>query len=187
MPRTGRASRPKTAGTATLKARAIRHLARREHSRAELRRKLAAEGEDEPALEALLDELEAKCLLSDKRYSEVVVRGAAARHGVARIARKLDDAGIERGVSAPLLAELKSNEPQLAYALWSRRFGQLPDSPQQKARQFRFLLGRGFSPQVVHGVWRRAASQAIEPADAYRVVARLVDVDPLPGDAGEPD
>lgn len=143
----------------TLKARAIRHLARREHSRAELRGKLASQTDDAQALDALLDELEAKSLLSDRRYSEVVVRASASRHGAARIARKLADAGVDGQISAPLLSRLKAHEPQLAFDLWSRRFGSLPGTQQEKARQFRFLLARGFGPQVVHGVWRQASQR----------------------------
>lgn len=162
----GRPARP----VATLKARAIRHLARREHSRAELRRKLSAEAqaEDEQALDTLLDELEAKSLLSDERFTEVVVRGSAMRHGVARIARKLEEAGVAASVSAPRLERLKAHEPDLAFDLWSRRFGQLPRTPQEKARQFRFLLGRGFGPQAVHQVWRRAV-RCTDDDGAYRL------------------
>ncbi|MGE0315618.1 MAG: recombination regulator RecX [Lautropia sp.] len=183
LTRQPRGARAPAAKPATLKTRAIRHLARREHSRAELRRKLASETEDEAVLEALLDELEAKALLSDRRYTEVLVRGAAARQGVARIARRLDEAGVERGVSAPLLARLKASEPQLAYALWSRRFGQLPDSPQQKARQLRFLLQRGFAPQVVRDVWRRAAQAPGDAPDESRACTWHADEDAWPDDA----
>lgn len=53
--------------------RAIRMLARREHARAELARKLAPYAESAEEIEALLDDLTARRLLSDARYVEARV------------------------------------------------------------------------------------------------------------------
>src|SRR5260221_10210488 len=73
----------------SLRARAMRFLARREHSRAELARKLApiaAAGED---IEALLDELSAKGWLSDARYAELAVRSKAPPFRPLQVAHQL--------------------------------------------------------------------------------------------------
>src|ERR1700693_6164001 len=78
----------------SLRARAMRFLARREHSRAELRRKLAAiatEGED---VDALLDELANRGWLSDARYAELAVRSKARRFGPLRVAHQLRTKGV---------------------------------------------------------------------------------------------
>ena len=74
-PRPPRAARPPK----TLKARAIGLLARREHSRAELRERLLATGADREATEALLDELAALGFLSDARFAHAVVRQKQGR------------------------------------------------------------------------------------------------------------
>ncbi|HEY4998170.1 MAG TPA: regulatory protein RecX, partial [Usitatibacter sp.] len=65
----------------SLRARAMRFLARREHSRAELQRKLAAIAAQGDDVEAVLDELARKGWLSDARYAELAVRSKARRFG----------------------------------------------------------------------------------------------------------
>ena len=56
----------------SLKARAVRYLARREYSRLELRQRLhsyLSETETEDDLDSILDDLEQKCYLSDDRFA----------------------------------------------------------------------------------------------------------------------
>ena len=65
----------------TLRERAVRLLARREHARTELSRKLAPHAESAEALEAVLDELVARRLLSDERYVEMRLNARGARFG----------------------------------------------------------------------------------------------------------
>lgn len=74
---------------AELKARALRHLVRREHSRAELARKLAPHAESPEALESLLDQLLAKKQLSDERFAEGRARTLSRKYGAARIRHDL--------------------------------------------------------------------------------------------------
>ena len=69
----------------TLRERALGLLARREHSRVELARKLAPHAESAEELEALLDDLCARRLLSDERYVEMRLNARAARFGNARL------------------------------------------------------------------------------------------------------
>ncbi|MGZ9215147.1 MAG: hypothetical protein ACXW53_24920 [Candidatus Binatia bacterium] len=72
------AGRSRARGALSLRGRALRFLARREHSRAELRRKLLTEDVDAAALDSLLDDLESKKLLSDSRFAEMLAQRSDA-------------------------------------------------------------------------------------------------------------
>ena len=155
------AQRRKRAGPVlSLKGRALRFLARREHSRAELRRKLLVDDVIAEQLDAVLDDLESKRLLSDHRYAEVVAHGKGARYGVARLAQTLSRQGVDAEIAAQTLAPLRASERERALAVWKRRFGEPPADLKQRARQHRFLLGRGFDPATVSWVLRQAGSAA---------------------------
>src|SRR5882757_1955643 len=78
----------------SLRARAMRFLACREHSRAELQRKLSAVAEAGDDVEALLDELAKKGWLSDARYAELAVRSKARRFGPLKVAYQLRAKGV---------------------------------------------------------------------------------------------
>ena len=80
--------------SSTLRERALRLLARREHARAELARKLSPHADSAEELEALLDDLVARRLLSDERYVEMRMNSRAARFGNARLAYELRTQGI---------------------------------------------------------------------------------------------
>jgi len=135
-----------------LKARALRHVARREHSREELRRKLAPHGEPD-AVEAVLDRLAELELLSDTRFAEAFVRGRAERFGRRRIAHELAQRGVDAdAIDDALQTELGDDELQRALALWRRKFDAAPADPKEWARQARFLTARGFSADVVRKV-----------------------------------
>lgn len=138
-----------------LRERALRLLARREHARAELRRKLAPHAESAEALDALLDDLCARRLLSDARYAEMRVNGRAARYGNARLESELRTQGVDEALVDAALAEA-DDEMTRAYRVWVRRFGTLParDDPAERARQIRFLAGRGFSADVIRRIMR---------------------------------
>src|SRR6185436_2485457 len=88
-----------------LKARALRHLVRREHSRAELARKLAAHAGSRQDLEALLDSLVAKKQLSDERYAEERARVLARKYGAAKIRHDLKAKGISDGIVGAVSSE----------------------------------------------------------------------------------
>jgi regulatory protein len=142
--------------TPSLKGRALRYLSRREHSRIELRRKLASHAESPEQLERILDELESSRLLSDHRFAESVVHRRSPRAGLSVIRQELRAHGIRPELVAEQLAPLAHTELQRARAIWQRRFGDLvqagrPD-PRERARQMRFLLARGFSSEVVRSV-----------------------------------
>jgi regulatory protein len=130
-----------------LKARALRHLARREHSRAELERKLAPHAESAGQLQALLDQLEEKKQLSNERFAEQRAHVLARKFGPARIRHDLQAKGI-----SPELIECVSSAGELerARAILQRKYGDPAASREERARRARFLQGRGFSSDVIH-------------------------------------
>lgn len=136
----------------SLLARALGHLARREHSRAELARKLAPHAESAEQVRRLLDDLESKKLLSDRRFTEVLTRSRGERFGAARVKQELR----AHGIDAPLVREavdgMARTELQRARAVWRRRFGSPPADAADRARQMRFLAQRGFTAEVIRRV-----------------------------------
>ena len=138
-----------------LRTRALQLLARREHARAELVRKLSAHAESEEQLDALLNTLERERLLSDTRYAEARVNTRAARYGNARLLQELRTQGVsESDVEAAL--EGINDEMSRARQVWERKFGSggLPTDAHERARQTRFLLGRGFSGNTIRRILR---------------------------------
>jgi regulatory protein len=134
---------------AELRARALRLLARREHSRAELRRKLASHVEEGADLDALLDDFTKRGWLSEERFVEQTVRAKARKYGPLKIAHHLREKGIgQEGVDRGL-ALAKAEEGEALAAAWRSRFGRLPADEAQKAKQVRFLQQRGFSLEAV--------------------------------------
>lgn len=136
----------------SLKARALRLLALREHSRAELERKLRAFEEAPGELAQALDALEAKGLIDAQRVAESVVHRRASRLGSARIRQELRDKGLDEDTVAEALAPLLATEFERARAVWRSRFQAAPANTNERARQMRFLLARGFSSEVVRRV-----------------------------------
>ena len=132
-----------------LRQEAIRLLARREHTRAELARKLAGLGTAEE-IEGVLAEMEASQLQSDSRAAESWLRGNAARLGSSRLRHSLKS----RGLSPELIEEQIEqaglpDEMERARAIWSRKFSAAPSNPKEWARQARFLQSRGFAGDIV--------------------------------------
>ena len=133
-------------------------LARRDHSRAELSRKLARYvGDDDPAeleLERVLGELGRNGLLSDERFAAAVARSRSQRFGDARIRYDLRRFGVADDLSAAALAKLASSETARAREVRSKRFAALPASAAERAKQARFLQSRGFSLDSIYQVLR---------------------------------
>lgn len=122
----------------------------------ELERKLAAHEEVPGTLAQALDELQARGFISETRVLESVLHRRAPQMGAARLRQELGARGLAREPIEQALAELKDSEPARALALWQRKFGEPPLTPQARARQTRFLLSRGFSSDVVRRVLRQA-------------------------------
>jgi regulatory protein len=134
---------------------AVALLARREHSRAELAAKLLRrldEGQGNADVERVLDELQRRGLLSEERYAAAVVRTRSARYGNARLKQELKARGVPAPAAAAALAATSASEFERAKAVWMRRFGVLPTSLAERARQVRFLQSRGFDSAVVRRI-----------------------------------
>ncbi|MBW8843653.1 MAG: RecX family transcriptional regulator [Burkholderiales bacterium] len=165
----------------SLKARAIGLLAQREQSRAELRRKLlhieqqqrarlaaesSREGTDlaaapaaedaeagESVVDALLDALAADGYLDETRFIESRLHLRANRFGAQRIQQELARHGLK--LDAEQQAALRATELERAREVWQKRFGTEPSRDAvEQARQTRFLLARGFAPEVVRRLLR---------------------------------
>ena len=129
-----------------LKARALRHLVRREHSRAELARKLAPHAESTAALDEVLDLLLSKNHQSDRRYAEERVRVLSRKYGAARIRGDLRAKGIAEDIVASVGAQ---GELERAQAILERKYRGPASTPEERARRARFLQGRGFALEVI--------------------------------------
>jgi len=134
----------------SLRDRALRLLARREHTRAELARKLSVHSEDPGEVERVLDDLERRGWVSERRVVEQRVHTLRKRYGARRIERDLRQKGVSDDAVAAALAELKGGELAAAREVWRRKFGgRQAGRPADRARQVRFLQGRGFDLEVV--------------------------------------
>ena len=142
----------------SLKARALRLLSRREYSRKELASKLlqlTQQNIEEPPIdlelqiEAVLTDFEARGWLSDERFAQALVRRRSERYGIRRVADELQRAGVEMGLITQLTGELKESEYDRAKSLWTHKFGQIAIEQKERARQYRFLISKGFSPDLV--------------------------------------
>ena len=142
-----------------LKARALRLLARREHTRAELARKLAPRAESREALEILLDELERRKQLSDQRYAELRAHVRSRKFGAARIRQDLRAKGIAAEAAERIAAESAAGDYRRAREILARRYRLPALTPQERAKRSRFLQGRCFSHDVIHRLLGRDAGE----------------------------
>ncbi len=173
----------------SLKGRALQWLAQREHSRAEMQRKLlpharalvaqggmdalrgevagvGGAGSEPDSVEVMarvvevLDWLQAHHYLSERRFVESRIHAREARHGNLRIRQELARHGVE--LDADSAQALQASEFDRARDVWVRKFGGPAEDAAARARQARFLTGRGFSAETVRRVLRLSG---IERAD----------------------
>lgn len=145
---------------AELRTRALRHLVRREHSRAELARKLAPHAESGAALETLLAALEAKKQLSDARYAEARARQLARKYGAARIEHDLRAKGIAEAAIAAATDAADASDLERAAAILRRKYRTPIASREERAKRARFLQGRGFSFDVIKSALGLSSGEA---------------------------
>jgi regulatory protein len=129
-----------------LKVRALRLLAQREHSRAELERKLKAHAASPEALETLLSELEQKRQLSDSRYAQTRSDWLSRKYGAAKIRHDLKANGVD-----PQIIERVARDDELerARGILARKYREPAGTREERAKRARFLQGRGFSYEVI--------------------------------------
>jgi regulatory protein len=142
----------------SLKGRALRLLSAREHSRAELERKLRAHEETPGQLAQALDELQAKGFINEQRVLESVLHQRAGRLGAMRIRRELQEKGLDPQAVQEAVAGLQATELERAREVWRKKFGGPPADAAERGKQMRFLAARGFGGEVV----RRVVAGALE-------------------------
>ena len=139
-------------GQLSLKGRALRLLSAREHSRAELERKLAGHEQETGQLKQVLDELHAKDFINEQRVVESVLYRRAGKLGAARIRHELQGKGLDGEMVQQAVARLQASEFERAREVWSRKFGDLPVSAAERGKQMRFLASRGFGGEAIRRV-----------------------------------
>ncbi|HEY7773623.1 MAG TPA: regulatory protein RecX [Marinagarivorans sp.] len=143
----------------TLYNKAIELLARREHSRAELSRKLASHrvfetentGQNQRLISCVLDELARSGYQSDERFAEAYVRSRLRKgFGLQRIALELGQRGVDEPIATKALGAYANgdddlNTDEVIYNTWQKKFGLPPQDLKERSKQQRFLYYRGFS------------------------------------------
>ncbi len=141
---------------AVCREQAIRLLARREHSRRELDRKLAARAFERPVIEQVLTALESEGLLSDTRFAEVYTRHRIeSGYGILRIRSDLAERGVDSVIVDQAIDLGDDDWLWHCQQAWQRRFGVKPTNRREWARQARFLGYRGFPADLVRRVLGR--------------------------------
>ncbi|MCP8463567.1 recombination regulator RecX [Pseudomonas sp. ZM23] len=125
-------------------------LARREHGRAELSRKLRQRGATQELIDPALDRLAEEGLLNESRYLESYISSRArAGYGPVRIREELSQRGLPRGEIDSALSESDVDWNENLREVWRRKFARLPQDARERAQQGRFLSYRGYSMESI--------------------------------------
>ena len=129
-----------------LRARALRLLARREHTRQELAGKLSSHAASSEDLKGLLAGLKQKNQLSEERFAEERARRLSRKYGAARIRQDLK----AKGVSQELIERVSpADELERARAILERKYREPAATREERAKRMRFLQSRGFSSDII--------------------------------------
>ncbi|MCQ4270864.1 recombination regulator RecX [Pseudomonas kuykendallii] len=133
-------------------------LARREHSRVELTRKLRKRGAPPELIDSALQRLAEDGLLSEARYLESYVSSRArAGYGPQRIREELGQRGLQRDDIEQAMQRSDIDWSENLRDVWQRKFrGQLPADARERAQQGRFLAYRGYSVEMIGRLLRGA-------------------------------
>lgn len=119
----------------------------------------------ESEVQALLDDLERRKMLSDDRYAEMRIRLRAPRYGNSRLQQELSQKGIDRDTIAAVLSE-QPDELSRCRDLWLKKFGQAPRDMNERMKQTRHLASRGFDMRTIQQVIRSAGQTGDEVSEA---------------------
>jgi len=146
-----RRSKPDPSDPGACRRVALDLLARREHSRLELERKLAKRGFPDDMIAPTLDELEESGTLASARFTESFIRARAAKgQGPVRIRAELAERGVAQDQAVELLRDAGIDWVAVASAVRGKRFGiRRPRDFKERARQARFLQYRGFDSSQI--------------------------------------
>ncbi|NBQ70336.1 MAG: recombination regulator RecX [Nitrosomonadaceae bacterium] len=146
-----------------IEIRALRYLARREYSRRELEQKLSAPGDsgETEKLAEVLDKLEQQGFLSERRMAEQVARTRRSRFGSQRIVQELKTKGIDGHLIDGILPSLKETELEAALNIWRKKYDHPPETREERGKQIRFMMNRGFSMETIQQVLSKADEESI--------------------------
>ena len=166
----------------SMRAQALRWLALREHSRTELRRKLlrAAQAKKNPKTDTnadtdeivgavegalqevdyLLDELVASGYLSEERFVEARIHQRSRKWGLQRIQHEMRQHHL--AIPEDALLALQQTELERIQGIWQRKFGKIPATSTERAKQIRFLQARGFSIEIIRALYKRMEAPSLE-------------------------
>lgn len=139
----------KPAKTISLQARAVDFLSRREHSRLELQSKLSRYSDDIDEINAVLDAMANGNWQSDTRYAFAYANKNSSKHGMLRVINDLRQQGINESCLNEIRESLIDTEYQRALLVWQKKFTTIAGTPKEYAKQYRFMLGRGFSNDCI--------------------------------------
>jgi len=135
------------------KTQALKLLARREHSARELTRKLTARGIGDDEAKAAVEHATGENWQSDARYAEMLVRTrVAGGYGPVRIAAELHVSGVPPEQARAALEQAGVDWHALAVDVHAKKFGAPPKTSAARAKQYRYLQGRGFESTQISAV-----------------------------------
>ena len=130
----------------------MRLVARREHTRLELTKKLIVRGFGRGDVDTLLNDFEEKGWLDERRYIDIFLRAKRCRYGSLKLIRELEVRGISRDLIEEVRPGIQSGELDAAQGVWQKRFGVQPKNSTELAKQIRFMQSRGFEQEVIKSV-----------------------------------
>ena len=133
--------------------KALKMLARREHSRRGLEQKLLRVGAARPLVAQVVAELESRKYLSPERFTHALIRARVLKgYGPLRIKRELQNEGMEAEVIEACFAAMDGEWPALAEKARRKKFADEPRDFAQYAKQKQFLLYRGFTEDQIREI-----------------------------------
>ena len=139
-----------------LKKRALYYLGKREYSRKEIYKKITTFSESleltRQQVNRILTELESKDWLSDKRFADQFVFSKKRKFGLKKMEYELKMRGVNEIIIHKALNEIKSEEYNLAKNIWEKKFRKLPENPEERLKQMRFLQSRGINSALIHQI-----------------------------------
>jgi len=144
--------------------KALGLLARREHSRKELKTKLRQGGYEGEETSEAIDRLGEQHYQDDDRFAEVLLRSRIAQgYGPVRLRVELKSHGLADARIRDLLEEAEVDWDASAAAQLRRRYGGTGSAdPAERARRAQFLLRRGFAAATVRSVTHADVDEAAD-------------------------
>ena len=131
---------------------ALKLLSRRDYPRSGFITKLASAEFDKADVEAAADWCQAQGFLNETRFAESTSRRLGTKYGSQRVAHTLRQKGVSEDQVSAAISTLKESESDRATAIWTRKFGRVAESSDEKSKQIRYLQTRGFSFAIIKNV-----------------------------------